>query len=122
MRPKHTPHHTSFRPTKNQGLVLRDGVICERVEGFADFVAEPDQILPNTSTLSRTFELIKKLRSVLPYGTSNRGMLLIRVCNFEHMPQSKVSVMTSTPFHTDRKEYGDRIFGLCLTAGSLLVF
>lgn len=122
--PKTSPTRTSFRASWNQGVVLRDGVVMERVEGISEFVAETTENLPKTDTPSHTHTLIKQLRSILPGGTTSRGMLLIRICNFQQIPESlvKSTSSTTTPFHTDLKQYGRDVFGLCLKAGSSLVF
>lgn len=117
------PTVSSFIPFFNQGLILRDGYIFERISKHGNtwqppFFADSSNSSPQTSTL------LSALRCILPLGPLSTGMILVRVTNFPQFPSTMVSQSskTVTPWHCDKEEYGQDIFSLTLTGSSALVF
>ena len=114
---KFNPEISSFIPYSNQGLVLRNGHIFETIKG-----ANPS-FSSSTHSSPETKHFLDSLRQLLPFGTTQHGMLLIRITNFPHLPVSSVSNSElSTPWHTDKAKYGGVVFSTCLVGSSALLF
>ena len=113
-----SPEVSHFLYFEQHGVVLRDGWVAECVKGKRGnpfFLATPMQ-----GTQVHSF--IHELRNILPYGHQNKGMLLVRVTNFQDEPRTVVSANETTPWHTDRAEYGHEIFALTLCGVSSLIW
>ena len=112
------PQSSHFIHYPSQGAILRDGFICENVQGVQGhpfFHASPRQ----GSTVDK---FIHSIRQLIPYGIQNRGMLLVRVTNFKSIPSTRVIRPEATPWHTDRTLYGTHIYSLSLRGVSNLVW
>lgn len=102
---------------QNQGCVLRLGTVQETVRG----VLPPFKVKPLDPN---TVKLEEHLRKVLPLGGKSSGMLLLRVTNLEDTPLSNTipSMAMSTPWHSDRREYGTLVYSLNILGSSVLTF
>ena len=114
---KFDPLISSFTSFSNQGLVLRNGYIFETIKGASPSFSSTTHASPETKLF------LNSLRQLLPFGTAHHGMLLVRITNFSHLPLSAVNNSNlSTPWHTDKPNYGGVVFSTCLVGSSSLLF
>ena len=118
LRCNDSPIVSRFIHFKDQGVVIRQGYVFEKVKGF---LGDP-YFRATTIPGSQTELFMNELREVLPLGNTQVGMLLVRVSNFPEIKETMSSHPNVTPFHTDREEYGCHIYATSLIGESGLVW